>query len=361
MMKHFLVIACVVAGINATMAQTPFVHSGEPALVYALPATELVFDLEIEKVTEKPGMFYQYSQRYLATNKVVTAESVQYKLKSVRMSTRPVADPARRFAVAPGTVPGIVVTKEGFLAGVNCPAPRQLVNERKVERRIQSQPVRPEGILPLNQEYMMAGSIAKMAEGAAYQIYSIRESRLNLLSGELDNLPADGESLKQMLHGLDQHERELTELFVGEVRRTTEHRQVTFIPDSIENEAILFRLSASRGLVANDDLGGEPYYVVVDHEKIPAPSVATLRAQASKKKSKQAPEEVALYTLIPANAVVELSDGVTSLLQQSTTLSQLGVLMPYGASLFSGPDVIMEVDATTGRLLRFQQKVETKR
>jgi hypothetical protein len=360
-MKQLLVIACVVAGINATLAQTPFVHSGEPALVYVLPATELVFDLEIEKVTEKPGMFYQYSQRYLATNKVVTTESVQYKLKSVGMSTRPVADPARRFAVAPGAIPGLVVTKDGFLAGVNCPVPRQLVNERRVERLIQSQAVRPEGILPLNQEYMMAGSMAKMAEGAAYQIYAIRESRLNLLSGELENLPADGESLKQMLQGLDQLERELTELFVGEVRRTTEHRQVSFIPDSVENEAVLFRLSASRGLVPNDDLGGEPYYVVVDHEKIPVPSAAALRAQASKKKSKQTPDEVALYTLIPANAIVEISDGVSTLLKQSTTLSQLGVLMPYGSSLFSGPDVIMEVDAATGRLIRFQQKAEPKR
>ncbi|MCE1155106.1 MAG: DUF4831 family protein [Bacteroidales bacterium] len=361
MMKQLFAIACVAACVAVAQAQTPYVYSGEPELVYALPATELVFELEIEKVTEKPGVFYQYSQRYLATSKVVTAESTQYRLKSVRMSTRPVLDPARRFAVSPELLPGLAVTKEGFLAGVNVPVPRQPISERRVERVAAPQPARPEGILPLNQEYMMAGSMAKMAEGAAYQIYAIRESRMNLLSGELEQLPADGESLKQMLQGLDRQERELTELFVGEVRRTTERRQVSFIPDSVENEAILFRLSASRGLVANDDLGGEPYYVVIDHEAIPTPSAAALKAQASKKKSKQAPAEIALYTVVPANAIVEISDGVTTLLKQQTTLSQLGVLIPYSAALFTGADVTMEVDAATGRLIRIQQTVVPKR
>lgn len=45
----------------------------------------------------------------------------------------------------------------------------------------------------------MAGSTARQAEVAAKQIYRIRESRLNILTGEADNLPPDGEAMKLVI------------------------------------------------------------------------------------------------------------------------------------------------------------------
>ena len=47
-----------------------------------------------------------------------------------------------------------------------------------------------------SEELLMAGSTAKQAEVAAKQIYRVRESRLNILTGEADNLPPDGEAMK---------------------------------------------------------------------------------------------------------------------------------------------------------------------
>ena len=141
----------------------------------------------------------------------------------------------------------------------------------------------------------MAGSTAKMAEGAAFQIYAIRESRLSLLSGELEHLPADG-------------------------------------------------------LVANDDLGGEPYYLVIDADAIPTPMPGNSRS--SKKGDRLDEADIALYTVLPAQASIEVSDGVNSLLKQHTDISQLGVLIPYEVSLFKSKDLQMEVDPATGRLQR---------
>jgi hypothetical protein len=350
-MKKLALLACMVVGLTTAMAQKSFEYSeGVPALVYALPATELVFDLEIEKITEKPGIFYQYSQRYLATTKVVTDESTTHRVRSVRMTTRPVVDPSRRFTVAPGVVSGLVLNRQGLLAGVNVvPAEKRVVRERMI-RKEEPQAARQEGLLPLNQEYMMAGSTAKMAEGAAFQIYAIRESRLSLLSGELEHLPADGSSLKMMLGGLDRQERELTELFTGSVRKEIIRRQITIVPDSANYESVLFRLSAQRGLVANDDLGGEPYYLVIDADAIPTPRPGNSRS--SKKGDRLDEADIALYTVLPAQASIEVSDGVNSLLKQNTDISQFGVLIPYEVSLFKSKDLQMEVDPATGRLQR---------
>lgn len=353
-MKQLFLIALLAAGLTSVQAQSPYAHTGDPVLVYSLPATELVFDLEIEKITEKPGVFYQYSQRYLATSRVVTEESVNFQLKSVRMTTRPVVDKALRFSVSPSLVPGLVLTPEGLLAGVNVPAPRKVVKEHHIERRMEAPLARPEGMIALNQEYMMAGSTAKMAEGAAYQIYTIRESRMNLLSGEMENLPADGESLKLMLQGLDRQERELTELFTGQVRKETVRHRITLVPDSSQHESLLFRLSAKRGVVANDDMGGEPYYIAIDHEAIPkkAPVVAKTKAP---KKSKTPPPVIALYTVLPVNATIEVSDGVNTLLREQAPISHFGVLVPHYSDIFTSKTVQMEVDPATGRMLRIQQ------
>lgn len=358
-MKQLFLILLLTAGLTAVQAQSPYAHSDEPVLVYSLPATELIFDLEIEKITEKPGVFYQYSQRYLAANRVVTEETVNYQLKSVRMTTRPVVDKALRFSVLPELVPGLVLTPEGLLAGVNVPSPRKVIKEHHIERRMEIPTARPEGMIALNQEYMMAGSTAKMAEGAAYQIYAIRESRLNLLSGEMEHLPADGESLKIMLQGLDRQERELTELFTGQVRKEIIHHRISLVPDSSQHEALLFRLSTKRGVVANDDLGGEPYYLAIDHDPIPVTAPVVDKTKGSKKSKAPAPV-VALYTVLPVNATIEVSDGVNTLLREQASISHFGVLLSHDASLFKSKTIQLEVDPATGRMVRIQDVAPSK-
>ena len=342
-MRKLILIGFSVLALSAATAQSSLsLTEGVPSLVYALPATELIFDIEIEKTVEKPGVFLQYSQRYLATNQAVMEESVNFQVKSVRMSTRAIADTSRRFTVLPTVVKGLVVNEQGILAGINVTAPRRVINrEHEIIRRENTLLPRPEGILPLNQEYMMAGSTAKMAEGAAYQIYALRESRINLLSGEMDNLPADGESMKLMLQGLDRQERELTELFIGSVRREMIRHRVALVPDTNQLESVLFRLSSKRGVVASDDLGGEPFYLVVE------PETFTVQPNLDPKAKPLIP---VLYTVMPASTTIEVSDGVNTLLKQQADLPQFGVLMPYDATIFKSKHLQMEVDPASGRL-----------
>ena len=59
----------------------------------------------------------------------------------------------------------------------------------------------------------MAGSTSRQAEVAAKQIYRIRESRLDILTGEADNLPPDGDAMKLVIQQLEAQEQALSQLF----------------------------------------------------------------------------------------------------------------------------------------------------
>ena len=92
----------------------------------------------------------------------------------------------------------VVVNEQGILCGVNVPAVSVKNCETKANILTKNaKQLSTQDLLPLTQDYMMAGSTAKMAEGAAKQIYTIRESRLNLLTGEVDHMP-DGEAMRIM-------------------------------------------------------------------------------------------------------------------------------------------------------------------
>ena len=340
-MKKLIIISLLFVGITGIHAQSAFaLADGVPALVYALPKTNLCFEIEVETTVEKPGVFYLYSQRYLATSQVVMEEKTTSKVKAVSMKTVTVPDVNRRFAIEPmakSPLNGIVVNEQGILCGVNItPSSPTIADIKQQKQEITKSET---DLLPLTQEYMMAGSTAKMAEGAAKQIYDIRASRLNLLSGEMDQLP-DGEALKTMLCGLDAKEKELTELFVGSVRKNTKVYKLNLSPDNIVSNEVLFRLSATRGVVAKDDLSGEPYFISITPEKI----------QMQERDPKAKVEKAGLYTVLPALTTVTVSDGVNLVLQQTIQMPQFGQLVTLPESLLRTPGIKIIVDVPTGRI-----------
>lgn len=345
-MFMILVMAVIAPIVNAQSSFT--LTENSPAMVYALPATELCFEVTVEKVEEKPGIFYLYSQRYLATDKVILEEKTTYLIKGIKVVNHAIPDVNRRFTVNPvenTALKNITVNEQGILCGVNSSVQRKAVELKKhIVDNTADQVMLSEDILPLTQEYMMAGSTAKLAEGAAKLIYDIRESRINLLCGEMDQQPSDGDALRTMLSGLDRKEKELTELFTGTRRTGTSVHQIIFTPDSSKLETVLFRLSAKRGVVDKDDMGGEPYYISIRPEK--------LQVRSADPKAK--PVKAGLYTVLPAQTSVKVSDGVNVLLDKSLFIPQFGVLVPLQESLFKQQKIKVEVDPETGRLLSIQ-------
>jgi len=346
-MKKLILLSTLFVLTFMVSAQVPFtLTEGEAAIVYALPKTELCIIIETEKQTQKPGVFYRYSERYLATNKVITSEKTTYNLKSVTVKTHAVADPKRTFKFAlskNSQKTRLSVNAEGILCGVNVSCGTNTkMPKANVYPFIDNSTTTT--LLPLGEEYMMAGSEAKLAEGTAKQIYRIRESRLGLLTADVEKLPADGASFAAMLEGLNKMERELTELFVGKTSTEIQTQTLYLTPDSELANQVAFRLSALRGLVASDDLSGTPYYINVKPVIIPMDETD----------SKNNKGNAVLYTILPASTQVTIGDGVNNYFSGRFFIPQFGRLVPLSEDLFKQQNLKIRIDQQTGRLLEIE-------
>ena len=178
--------------------------------------TVVRLNVDYERIATQRGELYQYSGYYLAISDVQTANDTSFVLKSITLS----ADSVKKRPSAPAS------------------------NKRSVMLPV-----------PINEDAIMATNVAKKAESVAKQIYRIRESRLNLLTGEAEHTPADDGSLRQMLAGLDKMERELTTLFTGTRKVSRYNKTITYHPEQEEDitGAVLMRFSKFEGPVAADE------------------------------------------------------------------------------------------------------------
>ena len=350
-MKKCIVLIAVLVALNSfAVAQTNFLlTAGEAVFVYSLPKTELSIEIEIERVTQTPGEFFRFSERFLAVRDVITTERTTFRLKSVRIVPRPVADPSRTFAVPYNRrfpmLSKISVNANGILCGVNVSCRGEFdvccAKPPVQQRTAVSTAPRP---LPLTEEFMLAGSVARMAEGAGRQIYRIRESRIALLTADLDNLPADGESLKLMLQGLDEMERELTELFIGSTTTEVLTHTIRLTPTETVRNQVLFRVSDIAGLVSPQDLSGAPYYISI----IPT----TINVQPSRNNRQPAP--ALMYSILPASTQITIGDGNNIFFAEQFLIPQFGVTVPIPEELLRRNDAQIRIDEQTGRLLNVQ-------
>lgn len=148
----------------------------------------------------------------------------------------------------------------------------------------------------------MSASTVKMAEVAAKQLYRIRESRLNLVTGEVDELPADGESFKLIIQQLDEQEAALTALFMGTTQTETIVKHFDYIPVEEVTNDIVFRISDLYGIVKPENLSGAPVYLslkITEEGELPIDNKGNI---------KKMPKNAVAYA-IPGKAEVILSDG----------------------------------------------------
>ena len=307
----------------------------EPVLVYHMPLTQLLLTTEYDETVTEVGPFYQYSERYLGTKDVVTKAERLFTLKGVTFVPLACADTTRTYILQDKNVKlqWVSLSPFGTLAGYNLPRPTE------EHKPCCGHPVHPcpaacesfvgtetTRLMPLMEEQLMASSTAKMAEGAAKQIYRIREMRMNLLGGEVDKAPADGEALKQILQEMDRREQELTALFVG--RRTVIHHthKLTYTPKTApvaKEEGILLRFSKYYGVVANDDLSGEPVNICI--------SKRVHELATPEKPSKKA--EACLYYNLPGSGEMVVTYGDQQLINHPIVVAQWGVSVPLNSAL----------------------------
>lgn len=269
-MKNLIIIAGLLLSVPL-VAQTKVVKknavkSNNFGITYSLPKTSLIIDAEVTKVICKAGPYYKYAEKYLGVKDVITEDNVYYELGKVSLTNKGLPDADNTFIVefkAGTSAPYAYLTEEGLLCTINAEYDESATasNTAKKKNETASQPATAEDASVFTEDLLMAGSTSKQAETAAKQIYRIRESRMNILTGEADNLPPDGEAMKLVIKQLETQEQALVNLFVGVKVTETSSRQFTVVPTGDMEKEVLFRFSRLMGIVPADDLGGTPVFL----------------------------------------------------------------------------------------------------
>lgn len=323
-MRHLIILAGLFL-IGSLAAQTKVVRknalkANDFGITYSLPKTTLRIDAEVTKYTCKAGPYYKYAEKYLGVKDIVTEDNVYYELGGVTLRNLGVPDPDQTYVVEfkPGTVaPYACLTEDGLLCTINAEYEAPAVAGKK-ETVSAVAPSDPDAVSVYTEEFLMAGSTSKQAEVAAKQIYRIRESRMNILTGEADNLPPDGEAMKLVIAQLDAQEQALVSLFTGTKAKETGYRTFTVVPGEgdIEKE-VLFRFSRLLGIVDSGDLGGAPVYLNLK---------VTERAEPlpEKEAQKKAKSMKGIIYNIPGKAEVSLTLGTRTLYKGDVQVTQFG-------------------------------------
>lgn len=251
--------------------------------IYALPKTAVRIAVLVEKTTYTPGDFAPYAERFLRLNNVSMEPSTSYRIISVSQSAVGVSDSTKYYAIRfsnKTAAINVARAEDGVLLALNAEPRFQVIPD------VFTAAPKPAVVNPrkyMNQEILAAGSTAKMAQLTAQEIYDIRSSRSDLVKGQADFMPQDGEQMKLMLSQLDQQDRALTSLFAGTTVKDTTETVLTIIADSAMHRKPLFRFSKHFGLVGENDLSGSPYYISIENlTKLPP---ADEKAAKNKKKA----------------------------------------------------------------------------
>ena len=331
----------------ASHTHAQLVQEHETAVVYYMPKTELVINIDYKCVEQEPGIFYQYAQRYLGATNIITEKKTTYQLTNLDLTTTTNADTKRAYKVTPQkgyNLQLLSLTTDGRLLGYNTNILAQVETEvRNKETKENKKNIQ---LMPLLEEHFMAGSIAKMAEGAAKQIYRIRETRLNILGGDVEHVPADGAAMQLVLNELDKQEKALVALFVGTTNVQTHTHQLQYCPVDSKEKEVICRFSKHTGIVNKNDLSGEPLYLSIAANK------QALQTHIEYAKG-IVPSQI--YYNLPGSAQVHLQYQSLNILD-NITVAQFGVAIPLAQDLLtSNPKHSIYINPETGNILSIQQ------
>ncbi|MDR1372858.1 MAG: DUF4831 family protein [Dysgonamonadaceae bacterium] len=298
---------------------------------YFLPETLLSISAEYTKAEQKSGIYSRYAERFLGLDakSVITEDSVTFTLEKIEVTSLGVPDTKENYLIefkSKTTSPFVYLTEDGIICTVNADFTPSVSTKKNEQKTVKASPA-VEARSALTEEYFQAGSTIKMAEIAAKRIYEIRESRNDLLTGNADNAPRDGEGMKIVLDRLESQEKALTELFTGTTSVETFAAGFEINPQTEIEKKTLFRFSRYEGIVDADDLSGIPVYINVKR----AEEIMQETPEDTKRKGK---EQMSIVYNVPGKASVEVFAGIKTMYKNIFQIVQFGKKQILATSLF---------------------------
>jgi len=264
---------------------------------YSLPRTVVKIEVTIDKIENYKGPYADYALRYLGLKNVVFANSVDYKISDISITTYPEPDPDQYYFIELGEkiskgdkTAMLILNNAGLILGTLPEAydtiakPVNMIKHEESSAESTSEAfgelfkysadvsvfekidtiIKKINIdtITLERQYLKRTIVEKSPEQKAKEaadfISKIKDNRFNLISG-YQEVNYNKETLEFMDAQLKQLEKEYLKLFTG----VNLHKTFTFsfkyipLPNQINTEIPLFKFLRTKGIVDLDEPGGK--------------------------------------------------------------------------------------------------------
>lgn len=264
---------------------------------YSLPRTVVKIEVKIDRIENYKGPYADYALRYLGLKNVVFANSVEYKISDIAITTYPEPDPDQYYFIELGEkIPKgektaiLSLNNAGLILGTiqeakdtiskgttilkqeepSFESPMDAFGElfkysadvsvfEKIDTIIKKINI---DTLTLERQYLKRTMVEKSPEQKAKEaadfISKIKDNRFNLISG-YQEVNYNKETLEYMDAQLKQMEKEYLKLFTGVNLRKTMTFSFKYIPlpNQINTEIPLFKFLRTKGIIDLDEPGGK--------------------------------------------------------------------------------------------------------
>ncbi len=320
------------------------------SLIYSLPKTGLKIQVEIKKTIEKAGPFAKQANKQfgLDDSEVIFNDNAKYEIAGVKASTQGFADPSKSYkvtAAANSKANLIQLNENGVILAVNASLANIPSKEKTTTPKGDETPALSFNKSDLPEEFF-AADFDEQVTLATTQIYKIRETQMDLLSGFVDNIPADAPTFQLMLDELKRKENNIMELFKGKSITVTEYKTLELVPAKKTKGDPLFYFSPSNGFTA-DNKKGEPCYISLQSAE---KTIATqaLPAKANVKNG--------FYYCVPENINVEIYTKEKVFYQQNIPIAQFGTTVSLPVNFIEKNNASILFDPITGTVQMSGQK-----
>ncbi len=294
-------------------------------VAYCLPKTEIKIKVTYTKTVKQAGSFYQYAERFLSIANPITANEITYAIDGIEATTVGIVDKDKSYLVefkSNTTAPFVTLTKDGLICAINSDYAFDASSAGSEQPKAVAKPKAVDATAFFTKEILSAGSTVKQVELIANKIYALRETRTNILSGEADVMPPDGEAYKIVMAQIDEQEKALTELFSGSVYTESGSKEFVVVPDERNiDRKVVFRLSSQLGIVDADNLAGAPIYLSLTNKE-PKQEVF-LTPKEEKEMAKKFSQGI-IYN-IPAKAVLNVTYNNKAFVNRECDIVQYGL------------------------------------
>lgn len=331
-----IIAGALLLGTGASAQTSQKITAGkasEYGLVYTLPKTAVDIYIEARISEAHPGEFHNYARRHLGITDAVTTDSRTAEVIDVVIVPRGIPNPDQRWLAQfkAGSTPYMLLTDDGLPLAINSD---EIIEASSPAIPAASRPetnalIEAASSQAVTADMARSSSTSKRAELAAQRIFELRETRSDILSGQADNPPADGQAMKLVLDNLSAQETALTTMFSGTRSQRTDVGHVQVVPDSTGlAETVVARLSVTDGIVGADNLAGSPVTVEIDITERGNMPVMENGAP------KTFPKGGVAYN-IPGRAVVRVRHAGKIVAEKEISLTQAGSVFGIDPKLFT--------------------------